>query len=104
MRFMMMIKSDARSEAGQLPEQAMLAEMGKFNEELAGDGLMQAGEGLQPSSKGDRVRRKRDTFTVVDGPFAESKELVAGFWVGRAPTLDVAVGWAMRVPCVEEGV
>jgi hypothetical protein len=103
MRFMMMIKSDARSEAGQLPEQAMLAEMGKFNEELAGAGLMLAGEGLQPSAKGARVRRKGDTFTVVDGPFAEAKELVAGFWLVRAPTLDEAVGWAKRVPCVEEG-
>src|SRR3569623_538147 len=103
MRFMMMIKSDARSEAGQLPEQAMLAEMGKFNVELAGAGLRLACEGLQPSAKGARVRRKGDTFTVVDGPFAEAKELVAGFWLVRAPTLDEAVGWAKRVPCVEEG-
>ena len=108
MRFMMMIKSDARSEAGVMPEQKLLTEMGKFNEEMAAAGVMLGAEGLQPSAKGARVRLtangKRDrAFTVVDGPFAEAKELVAGFWLIQAPSLREAVEWAQRVPCVEDG-
>jgi len=103
MRFMMMIKSDARSEAGLLPDQTVLTAMGKFNEEMAAAGVMLAGEGLQASSKGARVRRKDAKLTVVDGPFAEAKELVAGFWLVQAPSLQEAVAWAKRVPCVDEG-
>jgi len=107
MRFMMMIKSDAPSEAGVMPEQELLTAMGKFNEEMAAAGVMLGAEGLQPSAKGARVRLKvsgKDkAFTVVDGPFAEAKELVAGFWLIQAPSLREAVGWAERVPCVEDG-
>jgi hypothetical protein len=100
---MMMIKSDAQAEAGTPPDQAMLTAMGKFNEEMAAAGVMLAGEGLQSSKKGARVRLANRKFTVVDGPFAEAKELVAGFWLVQAPSLQDAVGWAKRVPCVEDG-
>lgn len=105
MRFMMMIKSDARTESGTLPEPEMLNAMGKFNEEMMAAGVMLAGEGLQASSKGVRVRLQgaKRTFTTIDGPFAEAKELVAGFWLIQAPTLQEAIGWAKRVPCLEEG-
>jgi hypothetical protein len=104
MRFMMLIKSDAPSEAGVMPKQEMLAAMGKFNEEMAAAGVMLGGEGLQPSAKGVRVRRQTDKkLTVIDGPFAEAKELVAGYWLIQAPSLKEAVGWAQRVPCVEDG-
>ena len=81
MRFMVMVKANKESEAGVLPNEKMLAEMGKFNEELVKAGVMLAGEGLQPSSKGARVRFSGDKRTVIDGPFAETKELVAGFWL-----------------------
>jgi len=103
MRYLMMIKSDAKAESGLPPEQAMLTAMGKFNEEMAGAGVMLGGEGLLPSAQGARVRLDRKKFTVVDGPFAEAKELIAGFWLLQAPTLQEAVSWAKRVPCVEEG-
>lgn len=103
MRFMMMIKSDARTEAGVMADQALFTAMGKFNEEMAAAGVMLGGEGLQASSKGARVRRKDRHLTVVDGPYAEAKELIAGFWLIQAPSLQEAVGWAKRVPCVEEG-
>lgn len=110
MRFMMMIKSDAPSEAGVMPAQQMLEAMGKFNEEMAAAGVMLGGEGLQPSRKGVRVRlqikgkgKDDKAFSVIDGPFAEAKELVAGFWLIQAPSLQEAVDWAKRVPCVEDG-
>ena len=102
MRFMMMIKSDAKAEAGILPDQASFAAMGKFNEQMAAAGVMLGGEGLRASVKGVRVRLKSKEFTVVDGPFAEAKELIAGFWLMQAPSLREAVEWAKRVP-VEDG-
>ena len=83
MRFMVMIKADADSEAGVMPSEQLLAEMGRFNEELVKAGIMQAGEGLHPSSKGARVRFSGKDRTVIDGPFAETKELVAGFWIWK---------------------
>jgi hypothetical protein len=83
MRFMVMVKANKDSEAGVMPSRELLAEMGKFNEELAKAGVLVAGEGLQPSSKGARVRFSGSKRTVIDGPFAETKELIAGFWMGR---------------------
>jgi len=98
MRFVMLIKSDAKAEAGVLPDQKLLTEMGKLNEEMVEAGVMLAGEGLQPSSKGARVRLAGKKFTVIDGPFAEAKELIAGFWLIQAKSLEDAIGWAKRVP------
>jgi hypothetical protein len=98
MRVMVMVKADADTEAGALPTEEMLAEMGKFNEELVKAGIMQAGEGLQPSSKGKRVRFSGKKRTVVDGPFAETKELVAGFWIWQVQSMDEALDWAKRCP------
>ena len=102
MRFMVMVKANADTEAGTLPTQEQLAEMGAFNEELVKAGVMLAGEGLQDSSKGARVRfgEGRST-TVVDGPFAEAKELIAGFWLIQAKSREEAVEWARRVPFVD---
>jgi hypothetical protein len=99
MRFMVIVKANEQSEAGVLPSQWLLTEMGKFNEELANAGVLLGGEGLQPSSKGARVRFSGDERTVVDGPFAETKELVAGFWLIDVKSLDEAVEWFKRVPC-----
>jgi hypothetical protein len=96
MRFMVLVKGDERYEAGQMPSSEELAEMGKYNEELANAGVMLAGEGLAPSSKGARIQfpdRK-----VVDGPFAESKELLAGFWIIQVKSLDEAIEWMKRAP------
>ena len=102
MRFMVLVKADKKSEAGVMPDQKLLAEMGKFNEELVKAGVMLAGEGLQPSSKGARVRFSGGTRTVVDGPFAESKELVAGFWLWQVKSKAEAIEWLKRAP-FEEG-
>jgi hypothetical protein len=98
MRFMMMVKSDARAEAGVLPDEKLLTAMGKLNEEMISAGVMLAGEGLQASAKGARVRLAGKSFSVTDGPFAEAKELVAGFWLIQTPSLAEAVAWAKRVP------
>jgi hypothetical protein len=98
MRCMIIIKASKDSEAGVLPDEKLLAEMGKFNEELAKAGVMLAGEGLQPSSKGARVRFSGDKRTVIDGPFAETKELVAGFWLWQVKSKEEAIEWVKRCP------
>src|SRR5262245_41093126 len=98
MRFMMMIKSDAQAEAGVLPDQEILEAMGKYNQELLNAGVMMAGEGLKASSHGVRVRSARGKVSVLDGPFAEAKELVAGFWLLQTKTKQEAVEWAKRCP------
>jgi len=98
MRFMVMVKATKDSEAGVLPDQKLLAEMGKFNEELVKAGVMLAGEGLQASSKGARVRFSGSKRTVIDGPFAETKELVAGFWMWQVKSLAEAIEWVKRCP------
>jgi hypothetical protein len=98
MRFMVIVKATKNSEAGALPTQELLAEMGKFNEELVKAGVMLAGEGLQPSSKGARVKFSGGKRTVVDGPFAETKELVAGFWIWRVKSKEEAIEWVKRCP------
>jgi hypothetical protein len=95
---MVMVKATKDSEAGVLPNEKLLAEMGKFNEELVKAGVMLAGEGLQPSSKGARVRFSGAKRTVIDGPFAETKELVAGFWLWQVKSKDEAIGWVKRCP------
>jgi hypothetical protein len=100
MRFMVLVKASEESEAGVMPSEELLAAMGKYNEELANAGVMLAGEGIQPSSKGARVRfpdRK-----VIDGPFVETKELLAGYWMIQAKSLDEAIEWVKRAP-FEEG-
>jgi hypothetical protein len=98
MRFMVLVKADKSSEAGVLPDQKLLAEMGKYNEELAKAGVMLAGEGLQASSKGARVRFSGNKRTVTDGPFAETKELVAGFWLWQVRSKEEAIEWLKRAP------
>jgi hypothetical protein len=98
MRFMVMVKATADSEAGVMPSHELLAAMGSYNEELAQAGVMLAGEGLQPSSKGARVRFSGASRTVVDGPFAETKELVAGFWILQAKSLEECIEWVKRCP------
>jgi hypothetical protein len=98
MRFMVIVKASADSEAGVMPSEAQLAEMGRFNEQLVQAGVMQAGEGLHPSSKGARVHFSGASRTVVDGPFAETKELVAGFWLWKCASLQEAIDWAKRCP------
>jgi hypothetical protein len=95
---MVLIKASRDSEAGVLPSQQLLAEMGKFNEELVQAGVMQAGEGLHPSARGARVRFSGSQRTVIDGPFAETKELVAGFWIWKCASLQEAIGWVKRCP------
>jgi hypothetical protein len=101
MRFMMLVKSDDRSEAGVLPDQKLLTEMGNYNESLIKAGVMLEGEGLQASSRGTRLRLARGKLTVMDGPFADAKELVGGYWVIEAKTLAEAVDWARRIPFLE---
>ena len=101
MRFMLIVKASDQSEAGVLPSEKELAEMGKFNEQMVKNGMMLAGEGLQASSKGARVTFKGGKPTVVDGPFAETKELVAGFWLIQAKSKEEAVEWARRAPFVD---
>ena len=98
MRFMVMVRATADSEAGVMPSEQMFAEMGRYNEELVKAGVMQAGEGLQPSSKGARVRFSGKDRTVIDGPFAETKELVAGFWLWKCASLQEAIEWVKRCP------
>jgi hypothetical protein len=95
---MVLVKATKESEAGEMPSQELLSEMGKFNEELVKAGVMLAGEGLHPSSKGARIQFSGDKRTVVDGPFAETKELVAGFWVWQVRSMDEAIEWAKRCP------
>jgi hypothetical protein len=98
MRVMVIVKGDKNSEAGVLPKKELLAEMGKFNEELAKAGVMLAAEGLQPTSKGKRVRFSGSQRTVIDGPFTESKELIAGFWLWQVRSMEEAVEWLKRAP------
>jgi hypothetical protein len=99
MRFMVIVKANQKSEAGVLPSERLLTEMGKYNEELVKAGVMLAGEGLQPSSKGVRVKFSGSKKpTVVDGPFAETKELVAGFWLWQCRSKEEAIEWAKRIP------
>jgi hypothetical protein len=95
---MVIVKADKNSEAGVMPDQKLLADMGKYNEELAKAGVMVAGEGLHPSSKGARVRFSGDKRTVIDGPFAETKELVAGFWIFQVKSKEEAIEWVKRAP------
>ncbi|HEV3461808.1 MAG TPA: YciI family protein [Candidatus Dormibacteraeota bacterium] len=98
MRFMILIKASNDSEAGVLPSEQLLTEMGQFNEELVKAGVMLAGEGLQPSSKGARVKFAGAKRTVVDGPFAETKELIAGYWLWQVRSMDEAIAWVKRIP------
>jgi hypothetical protein len=95
---MVIVKADKSSEAGVMPSQQLLTDMGKFNEDLVKAGVMLAGEGLRPSSKGARVRFSGSKRTVIDGPFAESKELVAGFWLWQVKSMDEAIEWVKRAP------
>src|SRR6266853_6399126 len=98
MRCIVMVKATKDSEAGVMPDTKILAEMGKFNEELVKAGVLLAGEGLQPTSKGKRVKFSGSTPTVIDGPFTESKELVAGFWLWQVKSMDEAIAWITRAP------
>jgi hypothetical protein len=103
MRVMVMVKATPESEAGQLPSTELLEAMGRFNEELVNAGVMLAGEGLKPSSEGARVRFKGSERSVVDGPFAETKELIAGFWLWEVRSMDEAIEWVRRCPNPMEG-
>ncbi|MPZ22323.1 MAG: YciI family protein [Dehalococcoidia bacterium] len=103
MRFMVMVKATKESEAGVMPSEELLAAMGKYNEELVKAGVMLAGEGLHPSSKGARVRFSGDKRTVIDGPFAETKELVAGFWLFQVRSKEEAIEWVKRCPNPMQG-
>jgi hypothetical protein len=98
MRVMVLVKASAESEAGEMPSEALLAAMGNYNEELVKAGVMLAGEGLHPSSKGKRVRFADGQQTVIDGPFAETKELIAGFWLWQVQSMDEAIEWLKRAP------
>lgn len=98
MRFMVIVKADKSSEAGILPDQKLLAEMGQYNEELVKAGVLLAGEGLHPSSKGARVRFSGSKRTVIDGPFPETKELIAGFWLIQVKSKEEAIEWVKRAP------
>jgi hypothetical protein len=98
MRFMVIVKATKNSEAGVMPDERLLSEMGAYNEELAKASIMLAGEGLQPSSKGARVRFAGKQRTVIDGPFAETKELIAGFWLWQCKSLAEAIEWVKRCP------
>jgi len=98
MRVMVIVKADKHSEAGVMPSEQLLAEMGNYNEQLVKAGIMLAGEGLHPSSKGKRVRFSGKERTVIDGPFAETKELIAGFWLWNVKSMDEAVEWVKRCP------
>lgn len=107
MRVMVIVKATKNSEEGIMPSEQLLTDMGKFNEELVKAGIMQAGEGLHPSSKGKRVKFSGGKKTVIDGPFAETKELIAGFWLWKVNSMDEALEWAKRCPNPmpnEEGV
>ena len=98
MRFMVMIRATQDSEAGIMPDETLLADMGRFNEELVKAGVMLAGEGLKPSSKGARVRFSGKSRTLMDGPFVETKELIAGYWLWQCKSLDEAIDWVKRAP------
>ena len=98
MRVMVLVKASKESEAGMLPDEKMLTDMGKFNEELVNAGIMTAGEGLHPSSKGARVKFSGGKTTVIDGPFSETKELVAGFWLWNVKSMDEAIAWLKKAP------
>jgi len=104
MRFMVLVKADKNSEAGVMPDTKLLAAMGKFNEELVKAGVMLAGEGIHPSSKGARVKFHGGKKTVIDGPFAEAKELVAGFWLWQCKSKEEAIEWLKRCPNPMPGV
>jgi hypothetical protein len=104
MRFMVIVKANADSEAGVMPSTELLTAMGNYNEELVKAGVMLAGEGLHPSSKGKRVRFSGSQRTVVDGPFAETKELIAGYWLWQVASMDEAVEWVKRCPNPMPGV
>jgi hypothetical protein len=98
MRFMIMIKATAATEAGEMPSEKLLTEMGNFNEQLVKAGIMLGGEGLHPTRKGARVRFSGDKRSVVDGPFTESKELIAGYWLWQCKSIDEAIEWVKRCP------
>jgi hypothetical protein len=98
MKFMILVKADKNSEAGRLPDEKLLTEMGKYNEELAKAGIMLAGEGLHPTSKGARVKFAGGKHIVTNGPFSESRDLIAGFWVWQAKSKDEAIEWVKRAP------
>ena len=98
MRFMIIVKATKDSEAGIMPSEQLLAEMGKFNEELVNAGIMMAGDGLHPSSKGARVKFSGNKRTVIDGPFAETKELIAGYWIWQCKSKEEAIEWVKRCP------
>ena len=104
MRFAVLVRATEQSEAGVMPDEKLLADMGRFNEELVKAGIMLAGEGLQPSSKGARVRFKNAARTVIDGPFAETKELIAGFWIWQVKSLEEAIEWVKRCPNPFNGI
>ena len=103
MRFMVIVKASPESEAGKMPSEKLLADMGKFNEELVKAGVLLAGEGLHPSSRGARIKFSGDQRTVVDGPFAETRELVAGFWLIQVKSREEAIEWMKRCPNPMEG-
>ena len=103
MRVMVMVKANKNSEAGIMPKQQLLAEMGKFNEELVKAGVLLAADGLQPSVKGKRVRFSGDKRTVIDGPFTEAKELIAGYWLWQVRSMEEALEWVKRCPNPHEG-
>lgn len=103
MRFMMIVKASKESEAGVMPSEALLAAMGAFNETMVKAGVMLAGEGLQASSKGWRIRHSKGVRSVIDGPFPETEKLVAGFWIIQVNTREEAMEWAMRCPAPQEG-
>ena len=98
MRVMVIVKANEESEAGVMPTEKMFAEMGKFNEELVNAGIMLSGDGLRPSSRGQRVRFSGSKRTVIDGPFPETKELIAGFWIWKVKSMEEAVEWVKRCP------
>ena len=104
MRFMVIVKADKNSEAGVMPSKQLLTDMGNYNQQLADAGVMLAGEGLQPSAKGARVKFSNGKTSVIDGPFAETKELVAGFWLWKCTSLDEAIDWLKRAPFEETEV
>ena len=104
MRFMVIVKANAQSEAGEMPSERLLTEMGKYNEELVKAGVMLAGEGLHPSSRGARVRFSGSKRTVIDGPFPETKELIAGFWLIQVKSKEEAIEWVKRIPNPDGGV
>jgi hypothetical protein len=103
MRCIVMVKATKDSEAGVMPKRKLIEDMGKFNEELVKAGIMLVGEGLQPTSKGKRIRFSGDKRTVIDGPFTETKELVAGFWIWQVRSMEEAVEWGKRCPSPHEG-